>query len=90
MVLRTIVLHLKHCLPFHSLAASPATDSPATEHSLKTMLVSLQVDLQGELRTFINNIYDKVEQLEDHTAHIERMSDITKVHNAVIDMKGAL
>lgn len=42
-----------------TLAAYPTTEKPALEHSLKAMFLSLQTELQRDLRDSINNMHDK-------------------------------
>lgn len=71
-----------------SLAAFPTTDNPASEHSLKAMLLTLQAHLQCGLSISINQLHDKVNSLEERTDHIERhLCDATKAHNAIVDMQ---
>lgn len=67
------------------LAAYPTSDNPASEHSIKAMLLSLQADLHRELKVSINQLQDKVTCLEDRTTHIEQhLSEATKAHNTVV------
>lgn len=46
--------------------------NPASEHSLKAMLLSLQSDMQKELRSSINHLHDRMDGLEDRTDNIEQ------------------
>lgn len=67
---------------------SPTTGNPASEHSLKAMLMSLQTDLHRELKISINQIQDKVNSLEQRTDHIEQhLSETIKAHNAMVDIQ---
>lgn len=48
-----------------SLAAHPASDQPASEHTLKHMLLSLQRDLRSELSSSISSLHSRIDQVEE-------------------------
>lgn len=50
------------------------------------MLLSLQTELQRDLRASINNIYDKITCFEERTNQIEQyLCDVNKAHNTIVD-----
>lgn len=71
-----------------SIAAFPTTNNPASEHSLKAMLLSLQADLHRELKISINQLQDKVDSVEECTDHIEmHLSEATNAHNTIVNIQ---
>lgn len=68
-----------------SLAAYTTTDKPASEHTLKAMLLSLQSDMQKEYRSSINHLLDRVDSLEHRTDHVEQhLAGATIAHNTTV------
>lgn len=60
-------------MPAHhtaSLAAFPASDAPASEHTIKAMLLSQQTSLQIELRASVSQIISRIEDVETLTDHL--------------------
>lgn len=71
-----------------SLAAYATTDNPASVHTLKAMLLSLQADMQNKFRSSINHLLDRVDDLEDRTDHIEQhLRAATIAHNTIVNIQ---
>lgn len=73
-----------HVPSTQALATLPTTDNPASKHSLKSMLLSLQEDMQKEFRASINNLHDRLDFLEEHTEHIDHFSAAPTAHNTLL------
>lgn len=52
-------------LPAQSLAAYPTSGNPASERSMKAMLLSLQAKMQKELRSSITHVHECIDLLEE-------------------------
>lgn len=75
-------------LPTQSLAAFATSDNPASEHSLKAMLLSLQADMHKEFSASINLLHTRIDFLEERTQHIEQhLSEATTAHNTVVEVQ---
>lgn len=69
-----------------ALTAFPASDAPATESTLKAMLLSLQTGLQRELRSSISHLATRVDYIEEHTQYVEeQLRDVAIDHNEFLD-----
>lgn len=69
-----------------SLATLPASDQPASEHTLKLMLLSLQNDIRNELRSSISMLHFRIDQVEDRTDDIEKqLTEHTVAYNEMAD-----
>lgn len=55
------------------LAAHDASNQPASEHTLKLMLLSLQKDLLNKLHSSISNLQSRIDHMEERTEHLERL-----------------
>lgn len=65
-----------------SLAVLPTSDNPASEYSLKLMLLSLHMQLSSS--NF--HLHSKIDQVEEHTDSLERqISDHTTLHNEMMN-----
>lgn len=68
------------------LAAFPAADTPASESTIKAMLLSLQAGLQSELRSSVSHLTDRMEDIEIRTEQLEtQMAAVIKAHDEIID-----
>lgn len=55
-----------------TLAALPTSDNPASEHSLKNMLLSLKRDLQREIHKAVMQIQSQVDHIGERTSELEQ------------------
>lgn len=51
-----------------------ASDQPASEQTLKHMLLFLQKDLRNELCSSISSLQSRIDQVEEHTDILERQA----------------
>lgn len=70
-----------------SQAAFPASDAPASENTLKAMLLSLQIGLQNELCTSISYLANRMDDIDNRTEHLEnQITEVVKVHDEMVDV----
>lgn len=55
-----------------SLAVHPASDQPASEYTLKLMLLSLQKDLRKELRASTSSLHSRIDHVEESTDNLKK------------------
>lgn len=56
-----------------SLASFPATDQPASESTIKEMLLSLKSDLKAELGKNLANLQSHIEHTEERVDNLEKI-----------------
>lgn len=68
------------------LAAFAAADTPASESTIKAILLSLQAGLQSELRSSVSHLSNRMEDIKDRTDHLEsQLGVVIKAHNKIVD-----